>query len=264
MRPNDLPETTSASQLSTYAACPRKYAYRYVERRDPERHSPALALGSSVHTAIAWWFEARSRGEGPSLEDAARIVRADLGAALSAREYTWDKEAPAELEASADKLVRAFLDAHGSLRVIDSEVPFEMQIIDPDTGEHLRRTLIGYLDLELESGNFIELKTAKRSYSDNDVQVGLQFAAYRTLARYHGVDLELVALIRTKTAKVQHLLLPHDCAVSEWFMRAAAHIERAIEAGHFPPAPGMSCSACEYRRACLGSAAEPVHAKTAA
>lgn len=52
MRPSDLPPTTSASQLSAYARCPRQYYYRYVEHRKPEVRSPGLALGSAVHSAL--------------------------------------------------------------------------------------------------------------------------------------------------------------------------------------------------------------------
>jgi hypothetical protein len=60
--------------------------------------------------------------------------------------------------------------------------------IDPDTGEQLPRMLLGYFDAEQKNGNFIELKTAQRSYAPVDLRVGLQFAAYRTAAQHFGVD----------------------------------------------------------------------------
>ncbi len=263
MPPSELPANTSASQLSTYATCPRRYAYRYVERRPPERRSPGLALGSAVHSAIQWWFEVRRKGGEASLEEAEQIVRADLAAALGAGGFTWRTETAASLADEAVRVVRAFLASHGDLAVIEAEVPFELDVVDPETGEVLPRQLLGYLDLELTSGNYVELKTAKRAYSETDLRVGLQFAAYRTIARYHGVDVELLAVVRTKTPRVQHVVLPHDVQVSRWFMAAASHIERAILAGHFPPAPGMACSSCEYRRACLGVATEERHAQAA-
>ncbi len=140
--------------------------------------------------------------------------------------------------------------------MIESEVRFDFVILDPDTGEQMPRPLVGYFDAELATGNVIELKTARRAYSEVDLRVGLQFAAYRTAARHFGVDVEVIALVRTKSPKVQHVVLPHDRDVSRWFMRSAASIERAILAGHFPPAPGMACSSCEFRRACLGVEAE--------
>jgi CRISPR/Cas system-associated exonuclease Cas4 (RecB family) len=74
---------------------------------------------------------------------------------------------------------------------------------------------------------------------------------------------ELLALVRTKRPRVQHAVLPRDRDLSRWFMRAAASIERAILAGHFPPAPGATCASCEYRGVCLGIEAEAADAEAA-
>ena len=82
--------------------------------------------------------------------------------------------------------------------------------------------------------------------------MGLQFSAYRAAARYRGVDVEVYTLVRTKTPKIHHVVLPHDRNISRWLMHAATGIERAILAHHFPAAPGRTCSFCEYRGACLG------------
>ena len=57
-----LPDHTSAAQLACYAACPRKYEYRYVEGAPPEYKSVSLALGAAVHSSIGWWFEQRLAG----------------------------------------------------------------------------------------------------------------------------------------------------------------------------------------------------------
>ena len=75
----ELPEHTSASQLNTYASCPRKYSLRYLEKTPPEDRSPSLVLGSVVHSAIGWFFEAKITGESPAPVDAA-----ELGAILRA------------------------------------------------------------------------------------------------------------------------------------------------------------------------------------
>lgn len=48
MRPRNL----SAPQLSMYLACPRKYAFRYVERIEPEFRSSALAFDASTLTRM--------------------------------------------------------------------------------------------------------------------------------------------------------------------------------------------------------------------
>lgn len=264
MRVADLPVHTSASQLSTYARCPRAFAYRYVEHREPEVRSPGLALGSAVHSALAWWFEERAQERAPEITDLVRLLRADLGAALACDAIRWGDTTPEKLEAEAERLVRVFIDAYGELAVKETEVRFDLLVIDPDTGEQMPRPLIGYLDMELAAGNVVELKTARRAYSPIELATNLQFGAYRTAARYLGVGVELLALVRTKTPRIQHVVLPHDRDVSRWFMRAASSIERAILAGHFPPAPGPACASCEYRRACLGVEAQVADAEEAA
>jgi CRISPR/Cas system-associated exonuclease Cas4 (RecB family) len=252
MRPSDVPPSTSASQLTTYAMCPRKYELRYVLHAEPESRAPGLALGSAVHSAVAWYFDERAAEREPSIDDVARVLRADLDAATSYSNMRWASTTPEKLRAEADLLVRAFLAARGELPVKETEVRFDLAIVDPETGEEMRRPLVGYVDMELVTGNFIELKTARRAYSEVDLRTNLQFACYRTAARYYGVDIEVMAIVRTKRPRLQHVTLPHDGDVSRWFMRAAASIERAILAGHFPPAPGPMCASCEYRRACLG------------
>lgn len=255
MRPSDVPPRTSASQLSTYASCPRKYELKYVLHVPVERRTPGLALGSAVHGAIQWWFEERARGASVEVDEALGILGADLDAALAGERIDWRGSDRASLYAEAAGLVRSFLEAHGDAWVTGTEVPFEIPIVDPVSGEHMPRPLVGYFDMELASGNVIELKTVRASYSAVALRTGLQFAAYRTAARYAGVDVEVYALVRTKKPRVQHVVLPHDGAVSRWFMHAAARIERAILAGHFPPAPGPLCASCEYRDACLGTEA---------
>ncbi len=246
------PAHASASQLATYARCPRLYHYRYVERREPEVRAPGLALGSAIHSALAWWFSERAEERDPDVTAAVKVLRADLAAATAFANMRWGDTAPEKLEAEAERLLRFFVAEKGDLPVKESEVYFDFLITDPHTREQMPRPMIGYFDAELADGNVLELKTVRRAYSEVELRTNLQFAAYRTAARYFGVSVEVMAIVRTKTPRIQHVVLPHDRDVSAWFMRAAATIERAILAGHFPPAPGVACASCEYRRACLG------------
>lgn len=263
MRRADLPLHTSATQLATYASCPRRYAYRYVEHLAPEVRAPGLALGSAVHSTIGWWFEQRATERDVVVEDAARVLRADLAAAIAFDNMRWGDSSPTLLAEEGERLVRMFLAAHGELPVQETELRFDLLVVDPDTGAPMPRPLVGYFDVELATGNVIELKTVRRAYAETTLATNIQFAAYRTAARYLGVDVEVMALVRNKTPRIQHVVLPHDRDVSRWFMRAASQIERAILAGHFPPAPGSSCASCEYRGACLGVEAEAADAEAA-
>lgn len=248
-----LPSCTSASQLATYSRCPRQYEYRYVLRAERERRAVGLALGSAVHSALGWWFEERAQERAPTIEDVERVVVTDLAAATAFSSMAWSKdEGMEDLELEARALIRTFLAAHADLPVSETDVRFDMLIEDPDTGEVLPRPLLGYFDAELAGTNVLELKTTRKSYSDVELRTNLQFAAYRTIGARMGVDVEIIALVRTKTPKLQHVLLKRDPNVSQWFIRAAVQIERAILARHFPPAPGQACACCEYKLRCTG------------
>src|SRR6478672_9408315 len=91
-----LPEHTSAAQLALYAACLRKYRYRYVDEVEPEFQSVSLALGSAVHSAIQWFYGCLADGNRPGPDDIATIVRADLTAATGPR-TRYGKWSPGDL-----------------------------------------------------------------------------------------------------------------------------------------------------------------------
>lgn len=249
-----LPDFMSASQLSTYTRCPRKFRFRYLDRAEPEFRSVSLALGSVVHGAAQWWAEERRDGREPETKEVMDIVRADFAAAIHDG-LRWGKWTPGDLRAHAERLVRAFIEHAGELEVEGTEMRFELSIYDPDTGECIERPLIGYFDFYLGPGRVMELKTARSEYSALDLSTSLQFAAYLMALDQHweGGELDLAVLIKNRVPRVQRLKLHPNERTERWFLRAATDIERSIQAGLFPPAPGFGCGSCEYQRQCLGA-----------
>jgi putative RecB family exonuclease len=251
-----LPERTSAAQLGLYATCPRKYRYKYIDEFEPEFKSVSLALGSAVHSAIQWFYDRRNNGCTTARQEIATIVRADLTAATDAttRYGKWSQN---DLTKHAERLVDCFLDKYADLPVASCELRFDLELYDPETGETMPRPLVGYLDFVLRDGRVVELKTARSEYSEIDIAKNLQFGAYQIALEHLGVgdEMHVVAIIKNKSPRLQHVRLQRDERSRLFFLRAAADIERAILAGHFPPAPGMSCSGCEYQARCLGIAA---------
>ena len=249
--PEPLRDHTSASQLAMYSRCPRQYRFKYIEGRTPERFSTNLAVGSAVGSAIAWWFDARREGRDGNVDDAVRVLRADLAAALARPDVDWDGDTPEGLSVTAEGLLRLFLDRYGDLDVVRTEERVELPIVDAHTGQRASRPLVGFLDLTLVDGSCVEIKTAARAYSESDIARNLQFGAYRAVMRARGAGaLRLVVLVKTKTPKVQEVVLEADEGAVAWFMSAAVDIERAIASGQFPPSPGMACAMCDYTSAC--------------
>ncbi len=258
-----LPSTTSATQLSTFASCPRKYRYRYLDKAEPEYKAVGLVLGSAVHSSIGWYFERCRDGRTPSITETLSITGADLTAGLNdkVRLGKWNKP---DLTRHACALVECFLQKFGELPVIGTEVPFEVELYDPETGEVLPRKLLGYLDFTVEGGGLIELKTARSEYSEVDIARNLQFGGYAYALRQLnlGKHLDVIVLIKNKTPRIQQVRIEPNPRAERWFLESAAAIERAILSGNYPPAPGFGCAMCEYQGRCLGIG-EVSHAEAA-
>ena len=77
----------SHSQLYLMRACPRKFAFQYVENARPDFVPSSLIFGGSIHAALELFFRAKLEGLGVTLE-----------ALLSAYHDEWNKrpETPGE------------------------------------------------------------------------------------------------------------------------------------------------------------------------
>lgn len=244
----ELPPRSSASQLITYASCPRKFYYRYIAGLEPEHKSLSMIFGSAVHGAIGFFFEEKLAGRTPSISAAEQVFAADLAAQASEVDASIDELVAAEEEGRV--LVALYLREHGELPVAHVERPFEVALVDPRTGELLPRAIKGYFDLVLDDGCIIELKTATRRWSAGEVQRHLQLGAYAHVAaqsRQGTVRLQVHVLVRRKRTPGVEV---QEYAPRAWWLPAAIEIERAIQAGVFPPSPGPMCGGCEYAQAC--------------
>ena len=56
-----LPDRESYSSLTTYEYCPRRYAFRYVERLPGEVAPGQFAFGSAIHKAFEVFVRERIR-----------------------------------------------------------------------------------------------------------------------------------------------------------------------------------------------------------
>ncbi len=250
----EIPPATSASQLQTYAMCPRRYALNYVYGAEPEFRSKALVLGSAIHSSIAWWFTERIEGRVPAISSAEEIMTADLAAAVAGENVRWKDGTPEDLEEEGRRLLRTYLSVHGDLPVAQVEQKFEVDLADPETGEVLGRNLVGYFDLTLEDQSVIELKTSSRGWREVDLarhlQVGTYCVAWNSL---HGgpSQIEVHVIVKLKREpRVESYRVERGEPATRWWLTAAGAIERAIAARHFPPTPGPLCTECEYDSAC--------------
>jgi putative RecB family exonuclease len=255
-----LPPHTSASQLVTYAMCPRKYALSYVYGFEPEFRSTALLLGSALHSAVAWWFGEKIGGRSPSVDKALEVLDADLLAGTVGDRVRWKAATPETLEADGRRFLRLYLAEHGDMPVVAVEEPFSVDLVHPDTGECLGRALKGYFDLTLEDHTVVEIKTSARGWNEADLVRHLQVGAYAfAWNALHGGPsrVEVHTIVKLKREpRVEVFKVERGEPHTRWWLEAAAAIERAIEARHFPPSPGPMCHECEYDSACAAWTSE--------
>jgi hypothetical protein len=250
----ELPRTTSASQLVSYAMCARKYAAQYVYGIEPEFTSLSLVLGSVVHSGVEWWFGERLEGRSPTIPSALEIVTVDLIASTAEVNVRWKDTTPEELSSQARDLVRAYLEERGEMPVAAMEVGFAVELEDPrNEGSFLPRALKGYFDLVLDDNTVIELKTSARAWPESFLERHLQVGAYASVWNaLHGgpSQVELHVLVKNKKPRLDHVRVERGEGHTAWWFGAAKAIEDAILDGHFPPSPGPLCVECEYQRTC--------------
>lgn len=253
--PAELPPYLSVTQITTYLGCPRKYRFRYVERREPEKRSANLALGSAVHSVIDWWMTERRAGRSPDVEVTQRLFCVDWQAQIATGEYDFEDREPDEYRSLGEQLVALFVERfHAETAAEASEERFEVFLTDPESGVPLPVPLVGVFDL-VHGDGIGEIKTTARKSSPD--AWALQLAAYAYAWRQtRGTKprMRVVQLVKTKVPKIE----VEDADVSDydvaWFCEVAVAAYDSILAGAFHPNPSWMCGNCEYRRACRRAA----------
>lgn len=145
-------------------------------------------------------------------------------------------------------------------QVVGVEQPFDVPLIDQETGEVLDRALVGTLDLiERDSDGrivVVDLKTSARKYTDLQVEASLQLSVYSYATAMNGLadqeDLRLRfdVLTKTKQPELYRYWTQRDRLANLRLFRLVAEVLHAIEAGVFHPNPGWQCKDCPFRSRC--------------
>lgn len=252
---DNRPPYLSVSQVTTYLGCPRKYRFRYVEKREPEKRSADLALGSVVHAAVEWWETERIAGSVPDVESVLRMFRIDWHSQLATAEYDFEEKSPEDMKLLGEALVRLYVERFASESPpAAAELRFEVPLVDPRTGLPLPLPLVGFFD-QVGAGYVGEIKTAARKTAVESY--GLQLAAYSYATKQltgERPKLRVVELIKTKVPKIEVEEVTLTDRDEAWFVEVAAETLGSIERRAFHPSPGWMCGNCEFWRACRRAA----------
>ena len=241
---------------------PLKYKFAYVDRLKPEFVPVALAFGSGIHGAAAFFYRGVAGGATPSLADVQSVFETLWNLETSRRPVHFgEKDTKDAFLDLGRRMLGVLCAAHDpSAEVLAVEQPFRVPLIDPDTGELLDRDLVGSLDrLEKDAEGrlvVVDLKTAGRKYSDLQVEASLQLSIYSYATAMNGLAdqeelrLRFDVLTKTKTPELHRYWTTRDRAATRRLFRLAQEVLQAIEAQVFPPRPGWQCKECPYQRQC--------------
>ncbi|MBI2393709.1 MAG: PD-(D/E)XK nuclease family protein [Deltaproteobacteria bacterium] len=250
----------SVSQLKTFIQCPRKYALAYVHGVAPQFRPIALAFGTAWHEAVGFHLTASTKAQQAERNEVKTIFRERLSIAVEGDATPVlfdDDEDLGKVIDHGIKMLDVFLDRLPiPERVIGVELPFSLEIVDPEFGDVLEVPLIGALDaLVIHDGRpaVLELKTAKKKWSTDQLEYDLQPTAYAMAAEQLGYDNpDVVLLVATKTSKpdVQIERLVRTKADRDDLAVTAQSVTAAIAAGIDHPIRGWACRGCPYAHAC--------------
>ncbi len=246
-------EPVSVSQVQSYLFCPLKYRFQYVEKLPAPWRPAALAFGISVHSAVEWFQRERYAGRDPASQEVVDIFAADWYAANLEPIVFPERESQELLAEKGQALVQLYVEqANGTLPAL-IEDRFEIEIVDPETGEVLDVVLRGVIDLVEADGTLVEVKTAARTFDVGSLERHLQLSTYalvRLLQTGTIPQLRIDALLKTKVPRIDRLPASRTIADLAWTARLIESIACAIRSGSFFPNPSYRCAECEYFAHC--------------
>jgi RecB family exonuclease len=253
-----LPRPLFAATPSKLAAfdCPRRYRFSYLQRPAPPKGPPWAhnTVGAAVHLALARWWQ---------LERAQRTPEA--GASLLIRHWQSDGFADtAQSQAWRDQA------ADWVLRYLRDELERRDPAAEPRGVERTvatrtdRLAISGRVDrIDERDGELVivDYKTGRAKLDSDDARGSLALALYvvaaeRTLhQRCRRVELhhlptgDVAAFEHTAESLGQHLERAGQTATD--IIAATDTVAGGADPGEvFEPAPGPSCSWCDFRRLC--------------
>jgi RecB family exonuclease len=240
------------SRLSTFADCPRRYRFTYLDRPSPPR-GPAWAhstLGAAVHLAIKRWYDDEPDRRSP-LSAGSHLVGAwqSDGFRDDAQSARWRDRARGWVESYV-----------GSLDRFEEPLGIERQVATKVAG----MALWGRVDrLDDRDGELVivDYKTGRRPLTDDDARSSQQLALYAVA---------VTSMFRRACSRVELHHLPSGQVLAAELSRETLQrqVDRAgaiaedvvlaedtLAAGGpadelFPATPSFRCGWCDFRPSC--------------
>jgi CRISPR/Cas system-associated exonuclease Cas4 (RecB family) len=249
----ELTKTVSASRLSTWQRCRLQFYFRYVAgiQKPP---TPALHIGTTVHTVLQQWNLARWRG--------CHLEAQELRETFSQAWLIWqdgeqiDWEGKEEAVKSATwELIQLYL---RETPIAPDEKPAAVEVgVEADLSGHGLPLLVGVIDLVRSGGRIVDFKTSARRPDvellahTTETQTTSYGLLYREATGSKESGIEMHHLIKTKQPKivVNELGPVNEGQIARLYRVIEAYI-KGVAREDFVPSPGVQCAACEFFNEC--------------
>jgi RecB family exonuclease len=244
------------SKLASFADCPRRYRYSYVDRPSPPKGPPWAhnSVGASVHTALRNWWDLAP--EKRVRESVARLLRATW-----VREGYRDEAQEREVFNRASSWLESYLDG-----LEDGYEPVAVErVVAAKTSVLAFSGRTDRIDRRGDELVIVDYKTGRGGVDIDDAR-GSQalalyaYAAERTFRRKcHQVELHHLPTGTVAAHTHTPESLQRQVSRAEETARDIMAAEKRVTAGEsadeaFPVRPGPICGWCDFRKVCPAGA----------
>jgi hypothetical protein len=249
----ELLRTVSASRLGTWLQCRLKFKFRYLDgiAKPP---TPALHVGSVIHTVLQQWSLARWRRAPLGDETVGAVFDHAWRVSQEDHEIAWDGEEDA-IKANALATLQTYL---RETPIPADERPEAVEVsVEMDLASHGLPMLVGILDLVRQGGRIVDFKTTGKTpdpamlLHTTETQTTAYAMLYRSATDRRESGIALHHLVRLKTPKivVTEAGPATERQITRFYHLAESYV-RGLEAEDFVPSPGFACAACEFFNEC--------------
>ena len=260
-------EHLSYSSLTTYAHCPRKFYYRYIEHAAPEFVPAALAFGAAIHRAAEFIHHASL--EGRPIPEPERLLKSfDEAWAVSTAggipvSYASQDDARS-LRALAERMLSAYREHAFAaslvrpIRVLAIEHVERFQLLKQVPPLEMRVDLVALAsngdlviaDLKTSRSRWNEIKLREAIpqlvlYASGLIPMFRAMKAKRFVARF-------IVITKAKVPLIQELNAHIDQSDVDKLKRLVNEVWSGIQQEVFIQRPGWACAQCPYKNRCLG------------
>jgi RecB family exonuclease len=255
----------SVSSLALFWRCPERWRRRYLERqREPQ--TGAMVVGKAVGAVITAHYAARMAGERLSVADCDDLVVAEFEECAARPLTDFGQEDPSELREQSREALRAYLaELAPSVRPVSVERRFELRF------DGVEWSIVGYLDVEDESGDTIDVKVGAKHVSEARAERDPQATLYALARRAEGLPTGRFLFHSIRRGPIRSgercLVVPAPrtaaalTAMEARIAQTARQIGRCAETGNWPLSTpdGWWCSPgqCRFWSSCPGGGASP-------